>query len=168
MSQDILGSVDLALTVIIAVATIWIAVTANRISKQQLRLDHERQKLEWCRQCLQAISKAVSLGAHTSAEISETEFKQRRRQLRGEIIALKNEGELFLVRLEEDPDRVASLAALKRCFDAMNGTRFKLDPSPPTEAGKAARAELLHALKDFRAAMRSEFGSVWSDLNGSR
>ena len=102
MNSELLQIVEICLAIIIALATIWIGFSANKISKRQIELDMARQKLVWCRSCLKVMSKIVSLGQHTNSEITEAEFKLLRRELRAEIIALKNEGELFIVSKPSD------------------------------------------------------------------
>ena len=69
---------------------------------------------------------------------------------------MKSEGELFLAPPNGDADDVA-------CLDALNGSRFQLATGEMTQADRTVRADLLTALNDFRDAMRSDFGSVWSD-----
>ncbi|NNF25444.1 MAG: hypothetical protein HKN63_11680 [Rhodobacteraceae bacterium] len=70
MNGEILQLIDVALSVSIAAATIWIAYVANKISKLQLKMDVESQKLAWCRSCLHAMSQAVSLSELSAEEIS--------------------------------------------------------------------------------------------------
>ena len=162
MDDTTLGIISLALTVVIASATIWIAFTANRISQRQFEMDLHKQKLEWCRSCLQSISQAVSLASFSQNEITDEGFQRRRRELRGMIISLKNEGELFLVPKDGRVKDVPSLQALRMCYKSMDGDIFK----PPTAYSSAdldgVRPQILNSLKEFRKAMQKDFGDAWS------
>ena len=162
MELDILQVTDIGLSLIIAAATIWIAFAANKISKSQLEMDIAKQKMDWCRACLQSMSKAVSLARHTPSEILPPDFELKRREIRAEIFALRNEGELFLLPSEGKLEDLDSLTALKCILSEMNGERFLPPEKEISEDQNRVRANIKKALENFRFSMRGQFGSVWS------
>ncbi len=140
-----LDLLNLIATSVLAVAAVVIARNANsisqnaneladhsnQISKQAIRLEADKQLIEWGQRVLGCASSLVSLRILTKDEICQDAFTQKRRELRAALYALKGEGEL-LFRISGNHGEGECPNALKAIDDLTklaNGEHFQFPVS---------------------------------------
>jgi hypothetical protein len=98
----VIDAINAMATIIIAGAAAMIAFNANRISHNAnvlsadaMQLEADKHLLEWARRVLAVYSSLVSLRQRKDTRIDPDAFDDRRRELRAELFALRDEGALY-------------------------------------------------------------------------
>lgn len=168
MTIDLLDLVNLIATVILAAAASAIAWNANHLarnanvlSEESMRLEADKQLLDWARRVLAVFSSLHSLRQRKDTRIDEDTFDEQRRDLRSQLFALKDEGALYF------PDqhggvRIGALAAIEEIIEMLHGVNFK-PPMPGDYAELRARqvAELNRLSQAFLDDIKPRIDQHW-------
>lgn len=152
---------NLIATSVLAFAAIRISTQANSIAKRSVRLEADKHIFEWGQRCLTCLSKISALRLSDEKTIDATEFKEQRRTLKAQLIALKEEGRLFF---EKGGDEISEPATftLERVQECLHGAKFK----PPKaddylETRKPQNDEIRQQTRLFIEAIQSRVGDEW-------
>lgn len=131
----LLDVLNVGATLVIAGAAAAIAFNANRISHNAnvlsadaMQLEADKHLLEWARRVLAVYSSLVSLRQRKDTRIDADTFDDRRRELRAELFALRDEGALYFP-IEDGYNKIPALAAMNKTIDMLSGLLFP----PPVE-----------------------------------
>ncbi len=141
-----LDLLNLIATSVLAVAAVIIARNANsisrnaneladhsnQISQQAIRLEADKQLIEWGQRVLGCASSLVALRTLKQGEIDNEDFLRKRRELRATLYALKEEGQMFF-RVSGNLDGMKIPPALKAIHDLTELTHGKIFRLPTQE-----------------------------------
>jgi hypothetical protein len=131
MEWDIFDVLNLLATLTIAGAASAIAWNANALSRnantlteESMRLEADKQLLDWARRVLAVFSALHSLRQRKDTRIDADTFDEQRRDLRSQLFALKDEGALYFPD-QEGNARIPALAAIGETIEMLHGVTFK-------------------------------------------
>lgn len=158
---------NLSATLMLAGATIFIAVKANniadqsnKISAQNVQLEAEKYVLEWAGRCLRAFSGAVALRLVSDDQIDINEFRRQRMALRSELFSLEAEGKLFF---GNESNRLHPLlnSILDVC-DCLNGGSFRMPEKDDYQIKRQPQVNRIRKnTHEFVETMASCLGEEW-------
>lgn len=165
---------NLLATTVLAVAAVVIARNANsisqnaneladhsnEISRQAIKLEADKQLIEWGQRVLCCASSLVALRTLKQGEIDGDEFIRKRRELRATLFALKEEGQLFFrVSGTLDNDDVPS--ALKAIHELTELTHGKIFRLPSQEYDGESVRELRRKVRAVITDVQARVSDHW-------
>ena len=151
----LLDVLNVAATLTVAGAAAAIAFNANKIaqnanilSEDSTRLEADKHLLEWARRVLAAYSALISLRQRKDTRIDAEAFDDKRREIRAELFALRDEGALYFP-IEDGYNKIPALAAMNKTIELMSGILFH--PPQPGDYETVRRPQALQ-IQEYGAA----------------
>lgn len=165
---DLLDLVNLIATVILAAAASAIAWNANKLARnanllteELMRLEADKQLLDWARRVLAVFSALHSLRQRKDTRIDEDTFDEQRRDLRSQLYGLKDEGALYFPD-QDGAAPIRALSAIVETIEMLHGVNFKA-PAPGDYAEVRSRqvAELNSLSQAFMDDIKPRIDHHW-------
>ncbi len=169
-----LDLLNLIATSVLAVAAVVIARNANsisqnaneladhsnQISKQAIRLEADKQLIEWGQRVLGCASSLVALRTLKQGEIDNDDFIQKRRELRATLYALKEEGQMFF-RVSGNLDGTETPPALKAIHELTELTHGKIFRLPTQDYDADGVRELRRKVRAVISDIQGRVSDHW-------
>ncbi len=140
-----------------------ISENANDIAERNRKIEADKLVLDWGQRVVRCLSEIIALRLLSDADITADEFKSRRRQLRSEVFALKEEGGLFFLKLGEEETTSPVLLPLVEITSLTNGTCFL---PPKKDDWETRRKDCIKSIRTetrfLIAAIQSRVGNEWA------
>ncbi len=164
----VLDVLNVAATLVIAGAAAAIAFNANRISHNanvlsadSMQLEADKQLLDWARRVLAVYSSLVNLRQRKDTRIDADEFDEKRRELRAELFALRDEGALYFP-IEDGYNKIPALAAMNKTIDMLSGIFFHPPAAGDYQTVREPQVKQIQAYgSDFLEDVKTRIDSHW-------